>query len=283
MAEVAKLRPGAVTPARIVQVRGGSRSERADRLAAEEPMEIRAGGPGQRPVRVAVTMRTPGNDFELAAGFLFTEGLVAGPSDVRSVAYCDDLPEEGQRENVVTVRLTGPFEPASLSRNFFATSSCGVCGKASLEHVRVACSRLPPGPVVPVDVLTALPDGMRAAQRTFDRTGGLHAAALFDAHGRLQVLREDVGRHNAVDKVIGRALLAGELPMAERILMVSGRLSFEIVQKGAIAGIPLLAAVSAPSSLAVETAAEVGMTLIGFLRGDRFNVYAGPQRIAGAG
>ena len=283
MAEVAKLRPGAVTPARIVQVRGGSRSERADRLAAEEPMEIRAGGPGQRPVRVAVTMRTPGNDFELAAGFLFTEGLLGGRRDVRSVAYCDDLPEEEQRENVVTVRLTRRFDPGSLSRNFFSTSSCGVCGKASLEHVRVACSPLPPGPVVPNEVLTALPDRMRAAQRTFDRTGGLHAAALFDAAGVLQVLREDVGRHNAVDKVVGRSLLAGELPLAGRILMVSGRLSFEIVQKGAVAGIPLLAAVSAPSSLAVETASELGMTLVGFLRGDRFNVYAGPHRIAGAG
>jgi FdhD protein len=283
MAEVAELRPGAATLARVVEVRGGTRSERADRLATEEPMEIRAGGPGQQPVRVAVTMRTPGNDFELAAGFLFTEGLVGGRPDVRSVAYCDDLPEEEQRENVVTVRLTRPFDPGSLSRNFFATSSCGVCGKASLEHVRVACSPLPSGPVVPVDVLTALPDRMRAAQRTFDRTGGLHAAALFDAGGELLVLREDVGRHNAVDKVVGRSLLAGELPLAGRILMVSGRLSFEIVQKGAVAGIPLLAAVSAPSSLAVETARELGMTLVGFLRGDRFNVYTGPHRIVGAG
>ncbi|MBI4261038.1 MAG: formate dehydrogenase accessory sulfurtransferase FdhD [Actinobacteria bacterium] len=265
-------------PVRVVAVRGGRRSERADRLAVEEPMEIQAAGPGQDPAGEAVTMRTPGDDFELAAGFMFTEGLVRSRGEVRSVRYCD-VPEEEQHRNVVTVRLFRPFDPGVLRRNFPATSSCGVCGKASLDQVELACEAPAPGPVLRRGVVEELPERMRSGQRIFDRTGGLHAAGLFDPEGRLLALREDVGRHNAVDKLVGRALLSGELPLSRRVLMVSGRLSFEIVQKAAMAGLPVVCAVSAPSTLAVDAARRLGMTVVGFLRGDRFNVYSGPERI----
>jgi FdhD protein len=241
-------------------------------------MEIRAGGPGQEPVRVAVTMRTPGHDFELAAGFLFTEGLIAGRGDVASIGYCE-LPDHEQHYNVVTVRLTQPFDVGAVQRNFYATSSCGICGKASLEHVEVRCDALAPGPVVAGSVIVGLPDALREGQRIFEQTGGLHATGLFDGEGNLLALREDVGRHNAVDKVIGAALLAGEVPLRDRIVQVSGRLSFEIVQKAAVAGIPIVCAVSAPSSLAVQTAEALGMTVAGFVRGGSFNVYAHPERI----
>lgn len=263
---------------RITSVRDGVSVQRADRLAAEEPMEVRAGGPGQEPVSVAVTMRTPGNDFELAAGFLFTEGLIEGPQEISSVAYCE-LPAEEQHYNVVTVRLRRPFDPAGLTRNFYATSSCGICGKASLDHVRLACARVRPGPVFARSAILSMPEALRAAQRIFEQTGGLHASALFDPDGGVVAAREDVGRHNAVDKLVGRSLLAGEVPLAERGLFVSGRVSFEIVQKAAMAGVPLVAAVSAPSSLAVEAAADLGMTVVGFVRGSGFNVYSHPERV----
>jgi FdhD protein len=225
-------------------------------------------------------MRTPGGDFELAAGFLFTEGLVA-PGDIRRVAYCDDLDDAEQRYNVVTVTLARPFDADRLRRNFYATSSCGVCGKAALDDVAVRCAPVGAGPVVPAALLTALPDRLRAAQRVFERTGGLHAAGLFTAEGEPIAVREDVGRHNAVDKVIGERLLAGEVPLAERILQVSGRASFEIVQKAAVAGIPIVAAVSAPSSLAVEAGERFGQTIVGFVRDGGANVYSHPERIAG--
>ena len=188
-----------VTPVRVVALAGGTRNERADALATEEPMEIRAHGPGQEAVRVAVTMRTPGGDFELAAGFLFTEGLIR-PGDVRQVAYCDDVDTEEQRYNVVTVALAEPFDETVLHRNFFATSSCGVCGKAALEDVEVRCAAIPLGFTVRVATIVELPDRLRSAQRVFDRTGGLHAAGLFSADGELVSVREDVGRHNAIDK-----------------------------------------------------------------------------------
>jgi len=267
-----------VTPVRVVAVHGEVRTERADTLATEEPLEIRAQGPGQEGQRVAVTMRTPGGDFELAAGFLFTEGLVTA-ADVRRVAYCDDLDDEEQRYNVVTVTLARPFDAERLSRNFYATSSCGVCGKASLDDIAVRCDVIPSGFTVPADILVRLPDRLRDAQRVFDRTGGLHAAGLFDRAGEPITVREDVGRHNAVDKVIGEQLLAGRLPLADRVLQVSGRASFEIVQKAAVAGIPIVAAVSAPSSLAADFAAEIHQTLVGFLREKRMNVYSGTQRV----
>jgi FdhD protein len=267
-----------VATARVLAVREGSRFDRADRLAGEEPMEIRAGGPGQDPASVAVTMRTPGNDFELAAGFLYTEGLVRSREEIASIAYCELLPEE-QNYNVVTVRLAEPFDPETLRRNFFATSSCGVCGKASLDQVRVQCPVLPPGPVVTAEAILALPQALREAQQVFEQTGGLHAAGLFDPGGAMVAVREDVGRHNAVDKLVGWALLAGTLPLSDRVLMVSGRVGFEIVQKAAVAGVPVLCAVSAPSSLAVQAAQDLGMTVVGFVRGRGFNVYSHPERI----
>jgi FdhD protein len=266
--------------ARVLAVRDGGGRTRADRLAAEEPMEIRAAGPGQEPVPVAVTMRTPGHDFELAAGFLRTEGLVGDAGDVVRAAYCG-LPEDEQRYNVVTVTLARPLPPSALRRTFLATSSCGICGTAALEAVEVRSAPLAPGPTVAPDVLLALPGALRAGQVGFEATGGLHAAGLFTSEGALLRLREDVGRHNAVDKVVGSALLAGELPLRERVLMVSGRLGFEIVQKAAVAGVSVVAAVSAPTSLAVAAAERLGMTVVGFLRGRGFNVYAHPERIAG--
>ena len=266
------------TPVRVLSVRGGHRSERPDVVASEEPMEIRAHGPGQEPVRVAVTMRTPGGDFELAAGFLFTEGLIA-PDDVRQVAYCDDVETEDQRYNVITVALAERFDEDRLRRNFFATSSCGVCGKAALEDVEVRCAPIPPGFRVRADTIVELPERLRSAQRVFDRTGGLHAAGRFTGDGELVTAREDVGRHNAVDKAIGEQLLAGALPLADRIIQVSGRVSFEIVQKAAVAGIPVLSAVGAPSSLAVEAAERLGVTVVGFVRDGGCNVYSGAERI----
>jgi FdhD protein len=266
------------TPVRVLSVRGGHRAERPDVVASEEPMEIRAHGPGQEPVRVAVTMRTPGGDFELAAGFLFTEGLI-GPYDVRQVAYCDDVDAEEQRYNVITVELGEPFDEEALHRNFFATSSCGVCGKAALEDVEVRCAPIPPGFTVRVDTILSLPERLRDSQRVFDRTGGLHAAGLFTGDGEVVTVREDVGRHNAVDKTVGEQLLAGALPLADRILQVSGRVSFEIVQKAAVAGIPVLSAVGAPSSLAIDAAERLGVTVVGFVRDGGCNVYTGAERI----
>ncbi len=278
MADAVPLRRN-VTSARVHAVADGRVSERADRLATEEPMEIRAAGPGQTPVSVAVTMRTPGGDFELAAGFLLTEGLIGGRRDVRRVSYCEDLDPRDQHYNVVTVDLERPFDPEALHRNFFATSSCGICGKATLEHVEIACPRVASGPSVTLAAVAAMPGALRAAQRVFDQTGGLHAAGLFTPSGKLLSLREDVGRHNAVDKLIGEALLADELPLSDRVLFVSGRSSFEIVQKAGVAGIPVVASVSAPSSLAVEAGERLGMTVVGFVRDGRCNVYSHPERV----
>jgi FdhD protein len=270
-----------VTRAKVMAVNDGVRSERADTLASEEPMEIRVEGPEHRPVSVAVTMRTPGGDCELAAGFLFTEGLIDTREEIINVSYCEDLAPQEQRYNVVTVKLAHTFDETLLRRNFYASSSCGICGKATLDDVEVHCAPLAAGPQVAPAVIQGLPEALRAGQRVFEQTGGLHAAGVFSASGELRSVREDVGRHNAVDKVVGEALLSGELPMTERLLQVSGRVSFEIVQKAARAGIPLIAAVSAPSSLAVEAADRLGMTVVGFVRDGRFNVYTHPERIAG--
>jgi len=274
----APARPASTSSVRVLNVEDGARTRRADRLATEEPMEIRVDEPGGEQRTLAVTMRTPGHDFELAAGFLFTEGLI-DPGDLRGVRYCD-VPREEQHYNVVTVAVGRPL-PDLAARAFYTTSSCGVCGKASLEALDVQCAPVAPGPEVAPEVLTALPEELRRVQRVFDRTGGLHAAALFDAGGKLLSSREDVGRHNAVDKIVGAELMAGNLPLAGRILLVSGRASFEIVQKAAVAGIPMVCAVSAPSSLAVDAARRFGMTLVGFLREQRFNVYSHAERIAG--
>lgn len=279
------MRPGSTARRRIERVRvdgaEAGRRPRDDLLAVEEPLEIRvvrAGG--AEATRVAVTMRTPGADFELAAGFLYAEGLIGGPDAVARIRYCTDAP---QRYNTVSVHLApgADFDPSLLSRNFYATSSCGVCGKASIDAVMgPACAPVPDGPTVDAELLVSLPGRLREAQRVFDRTGGLHGAAQFTPDGALVRAREDVGRHNALDKLVGAALLAGELPLAESIVLVSGRLSFELVQKAARAGVPVLAGVSAPSSLAVQLAEQAGMTLAGFVRDGGFNVYAGGGRIA---
>ena len=271
---------GASVDTRVLAVEDGVGHERSDRLAGEEPLEIRAAGPGQEPVRVAVTMRTPGNDFELAAGFLHSEGLLRSPLELSEIKYCTDVERGEQAYNVVTVHLRRPFEADLVQRNFGVTSACGVCGKASIDSIEVASEPLPDGPVVAAGVIGGLPERLRTAQRTFERTGGLHATGLFTAAGDLTLVREDVGRHNALDKVIGNQMLAGATPHGESVALVSGRASFELVQKAAVAGIPVLCAVGAPSSLAVDAARRLGMTLVGFLREERFNIYAGAARIA---
>ncbi|MEU8781595.1 formate dehydrogenase accessory sulfurtransferase FdhD [Streptomyces sp. NPDC048637] len=292
---------------RVIRIRDGAVSTRPDTLVAEEPLEIRLGG---KPL--AITMRTPGDDFALAAGFLVSEGVLASAGELANIVYCAGAtgagtarpwasPHANEAEheeeagsgggnntyNVVDVRLAEgvPVPDITLERNVYTTSSCGLCGKASLDAVRTSARwPLDTSPDTPVRIapatLSALPDRLRAAQRVFERTGGLHAAALFTTDGELLDIREDVGRHNAVDKIVGRAVQQGRLPLSSCVLMVSGRASFELAQKAVMAGIPVLAAVSAPSSLAVDLAVETGLTLVGFLRGASMNVYAGEHRLA---
>jgi FdhD protein len=293
------VRPGDKTPADVWVVEGGDARSRLDEVATEEPLEIRvqAGGaqalpllgqdgPVAGPRTVAITMRTPGADFELAAGFLYGEAVLRRRADVERIAYCADPQlDDDKRYNIVTVELGGGLRPdlKGLERHFYTTSACGVCGKASLEALRVqGCPPIPAGPEVDPGILCSLPGKLRAAQGVFAATGGLHAAGLFDLEGRLLEVREDVGRHNALDKLVGSAFLQGRLPLGGHIVMVSGRTSFEILQKCLMAGVPILCAVSAPSSLAVDLAREFGITLVGFLRGDRFNVYSGLSRIRAA-
>jgi FdhD protein len=268
-----------VTSTKVVAVRGSELEVRDDLVVGEEPLEIQAAGPRQEPVQVAVTMRTPGHEEELALGFLTSEGLLAG-NEVTGVRY-GDPGVMAEPDDSVVVRLARRFDPALASkRNFVATASCGICGKASIDDVAVRCEPLPKGlPVVARSVILGLPDVLRGAQAAFERTGGLHAAGLFETDGRLVAVREDVGRHNALDKLIGSRVRARELPLWDRILMVSGRVSFEIVQKAAVAGVPIICAVSAPSDLAVRLADRLGATLVGFLRGDGFNVYSHDGRI----
>jgi FdhD protein len=267
-----------VVPVRVGAVAGDGRSERDDLLVAEEPLEIRLGyGPleDRREMRLSVTMRTPGHDEDLVRGFLFTEGIISGPDRLLRVVPCQNVAEE-ERGNVMRAELHPDvsLDPAQWQRHFYTSSSCGVCGKSSIEAVHVRCQRpIPIWGEVDAGVITALPDRMREAQTVFRHTGGVHAAALFDRSGRTLCLREDVGRHNAVDKVIGAAQRAG-IAFSEVQMLVSGRAGFELVQKCVVAGIPLMAAVGAPSSLAVRLARESGLTLIGFLRGDRFNRYS---------
>ncbi|MET7329205.1 formate dehydrogenase accessory sulfurtransferase FdhD [Nonomuraea sp. NPDC005650] len=275
-------RPGPTTRIRVVELSGSTTRERRDDLTTEEPLEIRLTAHDGTRKTVAITMRTPGHDFELAAGFLHGEGL-AGPGDIAAIAYCtdEDLPPEA-RYNTVTVRLRGliPDLPA-LERHFLTSSACGVCGSASLDALHDRCKPVPRGRLaLTPEFLYGLPDALRAAQGVFGKTGGLHAAGLFSAAGTMVAVREDVGRHNAVDKLVGWAGLTERLPLAEHVLMVSGRTSYEIMQKALAAGIPAVCSVSAPSSLAVELAREFGITLVGFLRGERCNVYAGSERIA---
>lgn len=307
--------PGSKTKATVWVVENGKVRPRSDQLTTEEPLEIRLlwdghppldrGGLGgvARPVSphhtplappykegrqteaftLAVTMRSPGSDFELAAGFLYSEGVVKRREDIRRMSYCVDPEVDGeQRYNIVNVELNSGLnvDLQPLERHFFTTSACGVCGKANLEALRLrGCPVIPKGPEVSAQVIYSLPDKLRSAQNVFTATGGLHAAALFDTQGQLIYLREDVGRHNALDKLIGAAFLSNQLPLSDRIVMVSGRSSFEILQKCLAAQVPIVCAVSAPSSLAVSLAKEFGITLVGFLRGERFNVYAGLERI----
>jgi FdhD protein len=277
-----KARPGSKTRARVKVVEGEQARVRSDSLATEEPLEIRLQAGGETKT-VAVTMRTPGADFELAAGFLYGEGIISSRGDVEKMSYCvsADVGVE-QRYNIVNVRLRGgrEYDLRPLERHFFTSSACGVCGKESLDQLEIkGCSVLPPGPEVAAKTIYSLPEKLREAQGLFDATGGLHAAALFDAEGNLVALREDVGRHNATDKLVGWALLEGRLPLSGHIVLVSGRSSYEILQKCLNAGVPVVCAISAPSSLAVDVARRFGMTLVGFLRGERFNVYSGFDRI----
>jgi FdhD protein len=282
--------PGAAAvPAPVQKVDGHHVHAQADVLAVEEPLEIRlrfGDARARRQRAVSVTMRTPGHDLELAVGFLWTEGILADPEQLQQVRHCGP-PGTAGHPNVVRVELQpgAAVELDRLERHFYTTSSCGVCGKTSLEAVRV--THRPPlvegRPVLDPDVIHGLPEALRDAQSVFDRTGGLHAAGLFDDRGRLLCLREDVGRHNALDKLIGAQVLARNLPLSNHILLLSGRASFELVQKAMMAGIPVLAAVGAPSSLAVDLARDCGMTVLGFVRNGRFNIYAGADRIRDAG
>jgi FdhD protein len=274
-------KPRSVSLTRVSEWSDGHLNTKDDYLAAEEPLEIRV---GQNPL--SVTMRTPGHDQELAAGFLLTEGFIQTREQILSLENVEPTTEDNiKRGNVIEATLSSDATPdfEKMRRHFFASSSCGICGKASIDAIR---SRLltTPNPDFRIDseLLTELPEALRAAQDVFQRTGGLHAAALFDTSGHLLVVREDIGRHNAVDKVIGWALLDHRVPLGNAVLLVSGRGGFEIVQKALVAGIPVLASVSAPSSLAVQLARELRMTLVGFLRGRRFVIYSGEESIAGA-
>ena len=277
-----RARRGSKTKTRVRVVEDGRVRVRSDVLATEEPMEIRLLA-GQTKQTVAVTMRTPGTDFELAAGFLYGEGIISSPDDVLKISYCVDSDIDAEQQyNIVNVELRAnrEFDLRPLERHFYTTSACGVCGKASLEQLALrGYPVVPPGPEVIAETIYSLPNTLREAQGLFDATGGLHAAALFDKEGELLALREDVGRHNATDKLVGWALLEGRLPLTDHIVLVSGRSSFEIMQKCLTAGVPVVCAISAPSSLTVDVAREFGMTLVGFLRGGRFNVYAGFDRI----
>jgi len=261
----------------VTEWNDGAVARKDDYLAAEEPLEIRI---GENPL--SVTMRTPGHDLELAAGFLFTEGLVQRREQIIALANATN-DDDGKRGNVVRAEVAAEALPDfdKLRRHFFAASSCGICGKASIDAVRSRLLRTPnPDFRVEPKLIVSLPDALRSEQDVFERTGGLHAAALFDGRGALLIVREDIGRHNAVDKVVGWALLNDRVPLSDCILLVSGRGGFEIIQKAIVAGIPVVASVSAPSSLAVQLARELRLTLIGFLRGNRFVVYAGEDRVA---
>lgn len=260
----------------VVSYRQSQSLSRSDLVTTEDPLEIRLHGQA-----IAVIMRTPLDDFDLAAGFLLTEGIISGPNQLGTISYCKEA-DPPNLENIIEVSLTDDvdFDFDRLKRNFYASSSCGVCGKASIDHIETQAPPLSDGDFsLSAETIYGLSDTLRAQQQVFDKTGSLHAAGLFDINGQLLELREDVGRHNAVDKLFGSFVLRGQLPPTKTLLMVSGRTSFEIVQKARMAGISMVAAVSAPSSLAVDLAIEAGMTLVGFLRDRSFNTYSGIHRI----
>jgi len=279
-----------VTVRRVVA--GAVTEESPDVLAVEEPLEIRLGFPGGGHRAISITMRTPGDDAELAAGFLFTEGILNSPNQIRQIRHCglkigkgSSVVDRAAALNSNTIRVDleegVDVELKGLERNFYTTSSCGVCGKSSIEALHTGAKKFADGdhPKIDADLIHLLPERLRSSQDVFDQTGGLHASALFSRDGEITIVREDVGRHNALDKVIGAQFLADRLPLSEEILLVSGRVSFELVQKALMAGIRILVAVGAPSSLAVELAKEFGMTLVGFVRDGSFNVYSCPQRV----
>jgi FdhD protein len=267
--------PRSVSTTRVYECREGELHVADDYLVSEEPLEIRL---GEAPL--TVTMRTPGHDLELAAGFVFTEGIVGSRQQIASLSHAPDEKQNGANRVRIDLAQGVELDPELTRRNFFAASSCGICGKASIDSVRVrGIAPANPDFRLAPDVLWGMPDKLRQAQAIFGRTGGLHAAGLFNAEGELLVLREDVGRHNAVDKVVGWALLEGCVPLRQDVLLVSGRGGFEIVQKAAVAGVPVVASVSAPSDLAVNLARELGLTLVGFLRGHRFVIYSGERRL----
>lgn len=270
------------TPVKVWTISQQQQLEKDDFLAVEEPLEIRLALKDQAPKSISITMRTPGNDFELAAGFLFTEGIVQSKDQITKIDYAK-VWEPEKEENVVLVEIADGMEIdfLRLERHFYTSSSCGVCGKASIDAVKFSGMKALPQrhPVFKQQLIHRLPDLLREQQAVFDHTGGLHAAALFDNTGKLHLLREDVGRHNAVDKLIGAAFLNGMTPLHDFLIMVSGRASFELIQKSLMAGIPILAAVGAPSSLAISLAEEAGMTVLGFVRDGRFNIYSGAERV----
>lgn len=263
----------------VLTIENGQPQRRKDILATEEPMEILLRA-GQEQRTVAITMRTPGSDYELAAGFLYNEGIIHSKREVANMTYCVDGNQ--QEYNSLRIQLEADTLPKlnQLERHFFTNSACGVCGSAMLDDIGERnLPSIPAGPVVDFTLITSLPDKLRKSQELFETTGGLHAAALFDLNGNLLAIREDVGRHNALDKLIGWGLLNDQLPFHNKVLMVSGRASYELLQKSFVAGVPIFCAVSAPSTLAVEVAERFGITLIGFLRGNRFNIYTGTERI----
>ncbi len=258
----------------------GRLGSKPDYLVTEEPMEIRVAPPGKTAETLSVTMRTPGHDFELAVGFLFTEGIIASPADLRTVKYCElDLPE--QLYNIVTVEVARPFDEALARRAMVTSASCGICGTESIDQLLTCTTPVgaEEGPKLTAEVLLGVAEAVRKSQPTFDRTGGLHASALFNEQGEITIVREDIGRHNAVDKVIGQAVMNKTMPLTNFGLFCSGRLSFEIIQKAAMARVAMIAAVGAPSSLAVETAEKLGITVVGFLRDGKANIYTHPQRV----
>jgi FdhD protein len=273
--------PRRTVPVQVTAIRSDGRLRKPDVLVGEEPLEIRVAGPYQDPQAVGVTMRTPGNDFELAAGFLLSEGVLASQNAIRTVRYCTatDPRMETERYNVVTVQAAHPVDLGNQRRLFTVSSACGVCGRAALDQIEKCAAPLPPSEPWPIELLLALPDSLRLKQALFSKTGGLHGAGLFDRSGKALAVREDIGRHNAVDKLVGWAALNRQLPLHECALVVSGRLGFEIVQKAAMAGISHVVAVSAPSSLAIDLARRVGMTVTAFVRGDRANVYCGDHAV----
>jgi FdhD protein len=276
-------RPG-VSGVKVLEISNEELSEKQDLLAVEEPLEIRIGygaNSNRFQKSLVVTLRTPGNDFELAIGFLYSEGIIDSFSDVTAIKYCDDVGKQDEKGNVVRVELNPEKSPDfdRLERNFFMNASCGVCGKTSIDSVKISCKELAEGPKVEARIVCELIDKMEERQRLFDYTGGLHAAGLFSNKGEILLMREDIGRHNAVDKVIGAALIGQKFNLSNCLLLLSGRAGFELVQKAIRAGICITAAVGAPSSLSVSLAQDFGLTLVGFLKKGKFNIYSGSERI----